>query len=70
MPPPIANSCANGMNIVGGGSASNPPSRVFPATPTTVRQSPLNGVKRKTSPVHATRLPIGSWPRKSLSASV
>ena len=50
--------------------ASSPPSFVSPTTPTTVRQSPLTGMKRSTSPVHATRCPIGSRSGKSLAASV
>ena len=69
-PPQSPSSCANGMNTTARGFASSPPSCVLPTTPTIVRQSPLIGVNRSTSPVHAMRLPIGSSPGKSLSASV
>ena len=53
-------SCAIGWNTVGVGSVSRPWSRVSPTTPTTVRQSPETGMNFSTSPVHATRRPIGS----------
>ena len=43
-PPPIASSCAKGMNIAARGFASRPPSCVLPTTPTIVRHSLLNGV--------------------------
>ena len=58
-PPDGNGSCANGMNIAGIASASSPPSFVLPTTPTTVRQSPETGMNLSTSPVHATRRPIG-----------
>ena len=68
-PPKSTPSCANGRYMTERGGASSPPSCVLPTTPTIVRQSPLNGVKRKTSPVHATRFPIGSSCGKNLSTS-
>ena len=69
-PPPNRGSCASGWNITPNGSAASPPSFVSPATPTTVRQSPLMPMNCSTSPVHATRCPMGSRPGKSRSASV
>ena len=69
--PPAGNApCANGWNVTGSGGASRPPSFVSPTTPTTVRHSSEMPMKRSTSPVHATRRPIGSTSGKSRSASV
>ena len=69
-PPVKATSWAKGRNMTGPVSASSPPSFVSPTIPTTVRQSPLTGMKRSTSPVQATRWLIGSVSPKSRFASV
>ena len=58
------------MNTVARGSASSPPSRVLPVTPTMVRQSPLMGLNLSNSPVQAIRFPTGSSPGKNSSANV